>query len=369
MSPENDPLREYRERINELDRQIVDLINQRASLVVDVGRVKREHGIAIYTPHRESDVLRRIAAMNQGPMSARSIEAIYREIMSGSFALEHPQRIGYLGPTGTYSHQAARRHFGSSVEYDNLRAIHGVFDEVARGHVDYGLIPIENSIGGGITESLDLFQQFHQSVNIYGEVQLAVHFSLLANCAPDAVQRIYSRPEAFAQCRNWLATQYPNAERIPSESTAAAVIHVRDDLDADPESGSAAIGSTLAGEMHDVRVLFEKIEDVQGNVTRFLILSRGKTSPSGEDKTSIMFTTDDRPGSLVDVLNVFKLNNVNLTHIDKRPSRQVNWDYTFFVDAIGHAADPKMAEVIGEARAFCKQLTVLGSYPRSKQVL
>lgn len=364
-----DPLHDLRARINGIDRQIVELINQRAGLVVEVGQVKRACNIPIYTPHRESEVLQRILALNQGPMPARAIEAIYREIMSASFALEHPQRIGYLGPLGTYSHQAARKHFGSSVEYDNLRAIQGVFEEVARGHVDYGLIPIENSIGGGITESLDLLQRFHQQVGIYGEVQLAVHFSLLANCAPEAVVRIYSRNEAFAQCRNWLATQYPQAQRIPVESTALAVQQVRTDLDADPASGSAAIGSTLAGELYDVRVLFEKIEDVPGNVTRFLILSREKAKPSGDDKTSLMFTTDDRPGSLVDVLQVFKRRNVNLSHIDKRPSRQVNWDYTFFVDAAGHALDPAFAEVLGEARAHCKHLTVLGSYPRSRQVL
>ena len=369
MSESDDPLRQLRSEIDGIDQQIVELINRRAELVVEVGRVKREHGVPIYTPHRESDVLRRILALNRGPMPARAIEAIYREIMSGSFALEHPQRIGYLGPIGTYSHQAARKHFGSSVEYDNLRAIEGVFEEVARGHVNYGLVPIENSIGGGITETLDAFQKFHRELNIYGEVQLAVHFSLLANCAPESVRRIYSRQEAFAQCRNWLATQYPNAERLPTESTAAAVQKVRADLDADPASGSAAIGSTLAGELYDVRVLFEKIEDRQGNVTRFLILSKEQTRPSGNDKSSIMFTTDDRPGSLVDVLNVFKRRGINLSHIDKRPSRQENWDYTFFIDAHGHRDDPKIAEVIGEARAHCKLLTVLGSYPRSQQVL
>jgi chorismate mutase / prephenate dehydratase len=197
---------------------------------------------------------------------------------------------------------------------------------------------------------------------------LAVHFSLLANCPPPQVQRVYSRAEAFTQCRNWLATQYPRVERIPVDSTAAAVRRVRQDLDADPHSGSAAIGSSLAGEIYDVHCLFENIEDRQGNVTRFLILAKNEAKPSGNDKTSIMFTTDDRPGSLVDVLNIFKRSGVNLTHIDKRPSREVNWDYTFFVDAIGHRADPKFAEIIGEARAYCKRLTVLGSYPRCQEI-
>lgn len=369
MTNPQDPLHQLRIRISELDHQIVELINQRAGLVIEVGKVKREHGIPVYAPHRESEVLRNILAMNQGPLSPRSIEAIYREIMSGSFALEHPQRIGYLGPEGTYSHEAARRHFGSSVEYDDLRAIQGVFEEVARGHVNHGLVPIENSIGGGIAESLDCLQQFHQQVNIYGEVQLAVHSSLLANCAPGEVRRIHSRPEAFAQCRNWLATQYPGVEQIPAESTAAAVRQVRAECEADPACGSAAIASSLAGQLYGVRTLFEKIEDTPGNVTRFLILSRERANPSGDDKTSLMFTTDDHPGSLVDVLDVFKRNRVNLTHIDKRPSRQVNWDYTFFLDALGHSQDPGFAEVLQEARACCQRLTLLGSYPRSRQVL
>ncbi len=364
-----DRLSELRDRINSFDKQLIEAINERARLVVEVGQIKRDQGIPIYTPHRESEVLRRILAHNQGPMPARAIEAIYRELMSASFALERPLRIGYLGPVGTYSHLAARRQFGSSVEYEDLHAIEGVFEEVAREHVDYGLVPIENSIGGGITDALDAFLTYHRQLRIYGEVQLAVHFSLLTQCQPHDVPRIYSRNEAFTQCRSWLATQYPHVERISVESTARAVRHVRNDFDRDPACGSAAIGSTLAGEIYDVPVLFEQIEDRQGNITRFLILSKSETLPSDDDKTSIMFTTADRPGSLVDVLSVFKRAGINLTHIDKRPSREVNWDYTFFLDALGHHRDSRFAEVIGEARRHCKQLHVLGSYPRSKQTL
>jgi chorismate mutase/prephenate dehydratase len=367
--PSQETLDELRQRIDALDQQLIESINARARLVVEVGRIKRALGIPIYTPHRESEVLRRILAHNRGPMPPRAIEAIYRELMSASFALERPLRIGYLGPLGTYSHLAARRQFGSSVEYEDLRAIEGVFEEVAREHVDYGLVPIENSIGGGITDTLDAFLTYHRQVQIYGEVQLAVHFSLLTQCQPHDIRRIYSRGEAFTQCRGWLATQYPHVERIAVESTAVAVRRVREDYDRDPHSGSAAIGSTLAGELYDVPVLFEKVEDRQGNITRFLILSKSETQPTGDDKTSIMLTTADRPGSLVDVLSVFKRSGINLTHIDKRPSREVNWDYTFFIDALGHQRDARFAEVIGEARAHCKQLHVLGSYPRSKQTI
>ncbi len=366
---DQDPLEEFRNGIDKIDRQLVDLINQRAKLVVEVGNHKRAKGVPIYAPHRESAVLAKIQGFNEGPIGNATLEAVYRELMSGSFALEQPLRIGYLGPVGTYSHLAATKHFGSSVAFEDLHAIEGVFEEVSRGHVDYGMVPIENSTGGGITETLDAFLTYHDRLNIYGEVQLAVHFSLLANCKPKLVKRIYSKAEAFSQCRGWLATQYPHAEQIAAESTAAAVERAKGEYDEDPSSGAAAIGSSLAGEIYGLHPLFEQIEDRQTNITRFLILSKNETEISGSDKTSIMFTTEDRPGSLVDVLNVFKRNSINLTHIDKRPSLAVNWDYTFFIDTIGHRKESKFAEIIGEARAHCKELTVLGSFPRSKRTL
>ena len=201
--PADRSLDELRVEIDKVDSQLINLINERAKLVVEVCNLKRAAGIPIYAPHREADVLAKIQARNKGPISNRTIEAVYRELMSGSFALEQPIRIGYLGPVGTYSHLAATKHFGSSVEFENLRAIDGVFEEVARGHVDYGLVPIENSTGGGITETLDAFMAYHNQLNIYGEVQLTVHFSLLTNCKPPDVKRIYSKPEAFSQCRRW----------------------------------------------------------------------------------------------------------------------------------------------------------------------
>jgi len=367
--PSPQDLENLRQEIDAIDEQLIELINQRAARVVEIGRVKREAGAPIYAPHREAQVLERILNRNAGPIPNRALEAIYREMMSGSFALEQPLRIGYLGPLGTYSHQAATHHFGTSVEFEDLRAIRGVFEEVARGHVSYGLVPIENSSGGGITETLDAFMEYYRQLNIYGEVQLAVHSSLLANCQPHEIDRIYSKSETFSQCRAWLATQFPNAELIPADSTAAAVRKAKAEYDRNPQAGAAAIGSPLAGEIYGLHSLFERIEDRQHNITRFLILAKSQTEISGDDKTSLMFTTDDRPGSLVDVLNVFKRSNVNLTHIDKRPSKEVNWDYTFFVDALGHRKDIRFAEIVGEARAHCQQLVVLGSYPRSQRVL
>jgi chorismate mutase/prephenate dehydratase len=365
-----DPLEQLRNNIDAIDRQLVDLINQRAHQVIEVGKIKQGSSIPIYAPHREAAVMKKVQTLNAGGVFPQeAIEAIYREMMSGSFKLEQPLRIGYLGPIGTFSHLAATKKFGACVEYEDLRAIEGVFEEVARGHVNYGLVPIENSIGGGINEALDAFLEYHDRLNIYGEVRLAIHFCLLSNGKPEDVRKIYSRPEAFAQCRNWLATQYPNAERIPAESTAAAARQAKSEYDANPACGSAAIGSSLAGEIYGLHPLFHAIEDRQSNVTRFLILSREETEISRKDKTSIMFTSDHRPGSLVDVLSVFKRNQINLSHIEKRPSREENWDYTFFIEIEGHRKDAKIAEVIGEAKAHCKNLTVLGSFPAGEGVL
>jgi chorismate mutase / prephenate dehydratase len=358
-----------REQIDALDDQLLRLLNQRAALVVEVGKLKRGSGIPIYAPHREAAILDRVMRMNTGPLSERTIEAIYRELMSGSFHLEQPLRIGYLGPEGSYSHIAAMEHFGSSVEFDNLRAIEGVFVEVARGHVDYGLVPIENSTGGGVSETMDAFTRYHHLLNVYAEVQLSVSRCLLANCLPQEVMRIHASADGYAQCRTWLATQYPQAVIVPQPSSSDAIRVAKDELFHGQQPGVAAIGSALAGEIHGLHVLFEHIEDHPNEITRFLILSRQRSKPSGDDKTSIMFTTPDRPGALVDVLSVFHQAEINLTHIDKRPSGRVNWEYTFFIDAVGHRDDPRFQKAIDESRTHCKDLTVIGSYPRSRRVL
>jgi len=359
----------YRGKIDELDRRLVDLLNDRARLVVEVGRLKRQHDIPIYAPHREAEVLSRVLSMNAGPLSPRSIEGIYREIMSGSFALEKPLSIGYLGPKGSFSHLAAVRHFGSSVAFEDLREIDGVFTEVARGHVDYGLVPIENSALGGIAETLDSFAKVAGRVNVYAEVQLAVHHALAAACPPSEVRRIHSKPEVFGQCRHWLATQYPQAELIPAASSSRAIQHVAELAEKEGPRHDAAIGSALAAELYDVTVLFDEIEDNPNNITRFAVISRQQARPSGDDKTSMMFTTLNKPGALVAVLAEFERAGVNLTHIDKRPSGRDNWTYTFFIDAEGHRSEAKMAAAVEAARAHCQELTILGSYPRATRIL
>jgi chorismate mutase/prephenate dehydratase len=369
----SDRLHELRRKIDAVDQRLVRLLNERASLVVEVGKAKRAVGTPIYAPHREAEVLRKVLAANEGPLPDRAIEGVYRELMSGSFTLEHPLRIGYLGPPGSHSHAAAVKQFGSSVDYEDLHEIGGVFTEVRRGHVNYGLVPIENSLGGGIVETLDAFKANAHEVTVYGEVQITIHHSLLANCKPSQVRRIHSKPEVFQQCRNWLSTQYPGVELMPAASSSRAAQiaaeECRKALEIGAEPGSAAIGTRLAGQLYGLNALFPRIEDDPNNITRFVIIARQHARPTGDDKTSIMFTTEDKPGALVEVLNLFQTAGINLSHIDKRPRGRGNWTYTFFIDALGHREDPVMADTLERVRSHCRELFVLGSYPRSRRIL
>ena len=361
-------LESLRAQIDGLDTKIVELLNERARVVVKIGEAKRGNDTPIYAPAREQAVLKRVLEANRGPLPDRTLEGIYRELMSGSFALEQPLRIGYLGPEGSFSHLAATSHFGSSVAVEDMREIGAVFTEVLRGHVDYGLVPLENSIGGGITESLDAFCELRDQVQIYAEVLLAVRHNLLANCEPALITEIHSKPEVFAQCGKWARTQFPNARLVGAASSARAAELAARAHD-EGRVGVAAIGSKLAGERYGLKVLFSSIEDNPNNLTRFLVLARERAKATGTDKTTVLFRTDHAPGALVKVLNVLAKAGLNLTHIDKRPSGRENWSYAFFVDLEGHRDDPAVREGLDAAAAHCEELVVLGSYPRAQRVL
>ncbi len=350
-----------RARIDALDQQIVRLLNERATVVVEVGRIKRAGNTPIYVPDRERRVLEQVRSYNQGPLPNKCIDAIYRELMSGSFALERPLRIGYLGPPGSFSHLAASSKFGQSVEYDNLADIPLIFNAVDRRDCDYGLVPIENSTEGSVAASLDALADTHAKV--CAEVLIAIHHNLLANCEAPDIKRIYSHPQALAQCRNWLSTQFPNVERIATASTSRAAEM------AAKEPGSAAIASALAAKLNNLHVQFENIEDKTNNTTRFYVIGQQLTKPTGDDKTAIMFTTEHKAGALTEVLNVFRDYGLNLTHIDKRPSQRVNWEYTFFVDLIAHQEDASFKQAVAEAKKHCLQLVTLGSFPRASEVI
>jgi len=361
QQPEDARLDQLRTQIDALDEQIVELLNARARVVVDVGHVKQQNKSPIYAPDREKMVLDKVRRLNKGPLPNRCLEAVYRELMSGSFALEKPLRIGFLGPKGSFSHMASVRKFGSSVEHVPLPDIGVVFEEVVRGHVDYGLVPVENSIHGGVVDTLDAF--LTSSARICAEVKITIHHNLLAKESWEQVKTIYSKPEVFSQCRQWLGNLAKDRDVQPAASSSRAAEM------AAQEPGVAAIGSRMAGELYDLHVLFENIEDNPDNVTRFFVIGRETARRSGEDKTAIMFTTAHKPGALAEVLDVFKENGINLTDIEKRPSKKVNWEYYFFIDAEGHAEMEQMKKAIDEAGRHCLQLTVLGSYPKAMEVL
>lgn len=356
---ESRDLESLRKRIDELDRKVVELLNERAAVVVEVGRTKLQDGTPIYAPDREQSVLRRVSQLNPGPLPEKTLRAIYRELMSGSFALEKPLRVGYLGPQGSFSHMAAQRKFGGSVEYQDLADIRAVFHEVIRGHCDLGLVPIENSLGGGVIDTMDCF--IDADVSVCAEVVVEIHHNLLANCPPEQIKVIASKPEVFAQCRDWLSSSFNDAQLLPVASTSKAAEM------AASETGLAAIGSELAAELYDLKVVFANIEDNPNNQTRFYVISRTPAKRTGNDKTTLLFTTAHRSGALAEVLNVLAKHGINLTNIDTRPSKRRNWEYYFFADAEGHCEDETFRAALAEVREHCGMLHVLGSYPKATE--
>jgi len=354
-------LEELRQRIDELDDKLVQLLNERARVVVEIGKLKNKTDKPVYAPDREKEVFARIAEANKGPLPDRCLVAIWRELMSGSFVLERPLRIGYLGPGGSFSHTAAMLKFGQSVEYEPLTDITSIFDEVSKGHCDLGIAPVENTTGGGVIETLDAL--IDSNVRVCAEVLMAIHHNLLGNCPLEEVEKIYSKPEVFAQCRNWLSATFKEARTIAVASTAKAAQMAAD------EPGAAAIGSGVAAELYGLRIICENIEDIANNVTRFLVISQEDARPTGEDKTAILFSTAHKAGALADVLDVFKRYDINLTNIESRPSRKRQWEYYFFMDFLGHRTEDRVQEALKEARKHCLQLSILGSFPRATELL
>jgi len=251
--------------------------------------------------------------------------------------------------------------FGQSVEYEPLTDIFSIFGEVSKGHCDLGIVPIENTAGGGVIETLDAL--IDSDVKICSEVLTAIHHNLLAKCGLEQVEKVYSKPEVFVQCRSWLSATFKNAQTIPVASTAKAAQL------AAAETGAAAIGSRAASELYGLSIVCENIEDIANNVTRFLVISREDAKPSGEDKTAILFSTAHKAGALADVLEVFKRYEINLTNIESRPSKKRQWEYYFFVDLLGHRADENVAHGLNEVRKHCLQLSILGSFPKATELL
>jgi len=351
------PLKEHRNRIDQIDRQIVDLINERAREVIEIGKIKHRSNAQIFSPMREREVYEKITSLSKGPVPDHILRAIYREIMSGSIALEKKLTIAYLGPAATFTHQAAMAKFGSSLDYVPAMTIGEVFYKVESGRAEYGVVPIENSTEGAVNHTLDMF--FESKLKIYSEILLEISQCLLSNYRLEELHKVYSKREVFGQCRLWLRANLPSVECLEVSSTAhAAEI-------ANKEKYSAAIASELAASLYSIPVVQKSIEDSPHNVTRFFIIGRKDSPPSGDDKTSIIFSTEDKSGALYEALGVFKRAKINLSMIESRPSRKKVWEYYFFVDFDGHKSDPRVKEALKKLRAVCKSVKILGSYPKS----
>lgn len=351
-------LDELRQRIDQLDTELVRLLNERTQVVLQVGEFKNEKQAEIYVPARELEVFQRVESLNEGPLPNSAMRAVYREIMSASLSLEHDIRIAYLGPAATFTHQAAREKFGGSVSYLSCETISDVFTAVQNRAADYGVVPVENSTEGGVTHTLDRFM--YTPVKICAEIYLPIGHNLLAKCPAGEIQQIYSNPQVFGQCRRWLQDNLPGVGLVPVSSTARAA-----EL-ASKEDGAAALASILASELYELDVLERDIQDLHGNRTRFLVISKAYGPATGLDKTAIMFTIRHKAGALYDALGVLKDAGLNMTRIESRPSKTKAWEYFFFVDVEGHARDTHVQESFDLLSEHCTMLTILGSFPRAE---
>jgi len=349
-------LDDWRSRINNLDEEILNLLNRRGQVALQIGEFKRQQGLPYFVPEREAEILDRLVAQNRGPLTADAVRAIWREVLSASLALEHPLAVAYLGPPATFTHQAAVRRFGSSAQFIPVRSIANIFDEVERGRAQYGVVPVENSTEGAVNVTLD--KLIDADVVIVGEVTLDIAEHLLSR-APDLgeIKLVCSHPQALAQCRGWLAAHLPEVPTEEMSSTTASAERAKED------PSVAAIASEMAARLYDLPILRARIEDNPANSTRFLVIGRRPAPPTGRDKTSILFSMKNEPGVLYSILAPFAERRLNLTKIESRPTKRRPWEYVNFVDFEGHRDTEDVRAVLAEVKERCQFLKVLGSYP------
>lgn len=349
-------LDDWRSRINDLDNQIFQLLTQRAEAALQIGDLKRRQDAPAYAPEREAEILRRLTGQNAGPLPADAIVAVWREIFSGCRALESPLTVAYLGPQGTFTHQAALQQFGVAAGCRPARSIGEVFDDVERARAGFGVVPVENSTEGAVNMTLDRLTV--SDVLICGELRLDITQYLLSRAGElPEIKRVISHPQALAQCRGWLAEHLPDVPTEEMLSTAAAAELAASDATV------AAIASELAARLYGVPVLRARIEDNPHNSTRFLVVGRRPIGPTGRDKTSICFAMKNEPGALYRILEPLARAGINLTKIESRPAKQGPWEYVIFVDLEGHRETPEVASVLSEIGDRTLFLKILGSYP------
>lgn len=361
-SPAQD-LASIRERIDEVDRQIQSLINERARFAQQVGISKGAMASAVdyYRPEREAEVLRAVLSRNDGPLRDEEMLRLFREIMSACLAQQEPLKIGFLGPEGTFTQTAVYKHFGHSVRGLPFSTIDEVFQEVECGAADFGVVPIENSTEGTVNHTLDMF--ITSPLKVGGEIELRIEQHLMANLGGlEEIERICAHEQSLAQCRGWLREFLPHVELIGVSSNAAGARRARD------EKGTAAIGGDAAAEVYDLKIIVNNIEDKSDNSTRFLVVGRKLLAPSGDDKTTILVSTSGTAqgaGVLHSLLQPFAKHGVSMSRIESRPSRRKNWDYVFFIDVDGHADESPLAEALAELKEDSSLFRIVGAYPKA----
>jgi chorismate mutase/prephenate dehydratase len=350
-------IEELRLEIDEIDREILRLLNRRMTSVYEIGKIKGELNQDVIDPPREDRVLSKLRGLNRGPLLDKTLKAIYREIFSGSRALQYPLTIAFFGPIGTFTHEAAIERFGNSAAFLPCATIPQVFEQVAQEAVSFGVVPVENSIEGSIRETLDLLMS--STVGVCGEISIRITHALLNITGKiEDVRQVMSHPQALAQCRQWLNHTLPGIPVVEASTTVKAAENAASD------KSVAAIGSERLAVMLGLQAIARGIQNRTENITRFLVLGRLKPGPTGHDRTSVVFWTEDKPGALFRLLEKFSQHNINLSRIESRPDRGgMPWKYAFFVDLEGHRDDPKIAECLEELSSRDTLVKVLGSFP------
>jgi chorismate mutase/prephenate dehydratase len=351
-------LGELRRQIDAIDDQILELLNRRAAVVIEVGKAKAGQSKEFYVPGRERAIYDRLTAENRGPFPTEAVRRVFREVISASLSLEQPLKVAFFGPQGTFTHAAAMKQFGFSAQLVPQKSIPAVFDEVARGRANYGVVPVENSTEGVVSHTLDMFMESDLKIN--AEILLEIsHYLLSRTGRLEDIRKVVSHPQPLAQCRKWLEENLPDTPLVDVGSTALAARMAADDETA------AAIASEMAASLYGLNIVKERIEDNPNNYTRFLVIGRKTPDPGGADKTSILFSVKDEPGILYRMLEPFSKRGINLSKIESRPMKKKAWEYIFFLDMEGHVAEERVHAAVEELRGYCQFLKILGSFPKA----
>ncbi len=348
-------LEKSRKDIDSIDDQIIKLLNKRATLALEVGKEKRKEKKAVFDPGREREIIRKLIEENKGLFPKEAVESVFSEIFSASRQLQEPIKIAYLGPRTTFTHMAAIKKFGSNAKYIAKGSIKDVFNSVEKKEASYGTVPVENSTEGTVNHTLDMF--VYSDLNIVAEISIEIKHHLLSKYKLSEIKKIYSHPQALAQCREWLGKNLPKAELIETSSTTkgaefASLYH-----------SSGAVASELAAKEFGLNIIAKNVQDNPYNITRFLVIGKAEPKRTGRDKTSIMFSVKHEAGSLFKALNPFYDNKINMTKIESRPTKMKTWEYVFFIDLQGFVDDAVVQKALNEMKGVCGFIKVLGSYP------